>query len=1084
MWRRCAKLFLILICCSFCAATFLGSATSALNSNLQIEILPSITVSLTDVDLVGAIDELAVNNTNLSVSSNNATGYVTTFSTNTNHSSLNNTNSSATIPTLPSAVAKNSFPTNYWGYSLDDATYKGVPAKTETADTLAALSLSASGDASSDLYFAAKINSATESGIYKNTLLVTVTPNYTPISIAQSYILSEKTRVVANDGHSYFSMQDMTPEICNRIDKLDDQMQVVDERDGKVYWMAKLRDGNCWMTQNLDFDIASDNVVPATSDVEVAWNSQSAYPPQATSTEFFNNSSENGTYSYDEGDLYIPDGTYDEEDINCLTVNGGENCHYHIGNYYQYNAATAGDGSSDDGWYFDENSYTDLKAVEYSICPKGWTLPSSSDVNNNYSFDNLLSAYDIDTNMPDSSVLLQSPFYFISDAVINSGRFDDGSIYWTSTVGTDDGDKKVYTLYIGGQRAELGKDLGGLHKGAFVRCVARLEEMHTVTFSIYDGQIERGTLSETRIKVPHGSTVTSRSNSDGSASKIIGNKTVTATPVVDFKNTYAIDVFVNDTCGDTIVADCSMFVVFEKHGSTRTYMQDITPAICESIPVGVENQLIDSRDNKLYWVTKLADNRCWMTQNLDYDIKNTGNIISKSSGATTTWSPNTATSVGDYYTDTTPNGTQSYDPGDIYVVGNAGGNVTCTSSSNGGQNCHYHLGNYYQYNAATAGSGASVTTTSAQYSICPKNWIIPAPSVTGSFDTLFAAYKFNSGDAPSIQTAPLYFVRQGYVGSGQLNSADYGYYWTSLGTDANNASSLSFNNSTIRKGANRTDSRDLGMHVRCRLVDQISSLDTITNMQQMTPDVVENTEEGKSKQLIDTRDNKLYWVTKLKDGKIWMTQNLDYDIKTTDNIVSKNDGTTTTWSPNRATSTSVFSNTSSTGTYSYDPGSYYSGSTGTSSTNTAITCTSTSNGGTNCHYHIGNYYQFNAAAAGSAVNNQDATQSICPQGWRLPTSNSYTTDYSFGKMTNAQGITSSANASSDTSLRASPLYYVRTGYVYYGSVRNRGSNGTYWSSRAASSSSNAYYLNFTSSSVAPSTSGARSYGRSVRCVSI
>lgn len=1078
MWRRCAKLFLILICCSFCAAAFLNPATSAYNSDLQVEILPSITVSLTDVALEGAIDTLSVNNTNLSVSSNNTTGYITTFSTNTNYSSLDNTNSSATIPTLSNTVAKNSFPTNYWGYSLDDATYKGIPAKNATADTLTELSSSTPGALSSNLYFAAKINGATEAGIYKNTVLVTVTPNYTPISIAQSYVLSGKTRIAANDGHSYFSIQDMSPEICNRIDKLDDQMQVVDERDGKVYWIAKLRDGNCWMTQNLDFDITANNVIPETSNVDVAWNSSSAHPPQVTSTgEIFNNNSDDGTYSFDQGDYYMPDGTYDDEEINCLTVNGGEDCHYHLGNSYQYNTATAGEGSSDDGWQYEGYAY--LKENEHSICPKGWILPSSSYSNINYSFSNLLSAYNIGSS--NTAALFQSPLYFNKSGIISPGRFDAGGIYWTSDVGDDDGDKKAYILYISDTGSfELGYDLGRLSYGASVRCVARLEEMHTVTFSIYSGQENRGTLSNTSIKVPHGSTVTDRYNSDGSESKIIGNKTVTATPKVDFKNTYGVDVFMNNTCGDTIVADCNMFVVFDEQGSSRTYMQDITPAICETVPIGVENQLIDSRDNKLYWVTKLADNNCWMTQNLDYDIKNTGNIIAKNNGATSTWSPNTATSVGAYYTDTTPNGTQSYDPGDIYDTGNTSGSVTCTSSSNGGYNCHYHLGNYYQYNAARAGS--SVTTGSGNYSICPKNWFMTSPSVTGSFDALFAAYNLGQ-NASKMQAAPLYFVRHGYIGSGQLNNVDYGYYWTALGTDANNASSLSFDNSTISLGASHVDSRSLGMHVRCRLVDQITSLDTITNMQQMTPDVVENTEEGKSKQLIDTRDNKLYWVTKLKDGKIWMTQNLDYDIKTTNNVVSNNDGTTTTWSPNRATSTSVYNNTSSTGTYSYDPGSYYSAS-GTSSTNTAITCTTTTNGGNNCHYHIGNYYQFNAATAGSATNNQDATRSICPQGWRLPTSNSYTADYSFGKMTNAQGITNSANASSDSSLRSSPLYYVRTGYVYSGSVRSRGSNGTYWSSRAASSSSNAYYLNFTSTSVAPSTSGARSYGRSVRCVSI
>ena len=50
-------------------------------------------------------------------------------------------------------------------------------------------------------------------------------------------------------------MQDMNSTICNNVELLDSELQVIDIRDDKVYWIAKLRDGNCWMTQNLDLDI-------------------------------------------------------------------------------------------------------------------------------------------------------------------------------------------------------------------------------------------------------------------------------------------------------------------------------------------------------------------------------------------------------------------------------------------------------------------------------------------------------------------------------------------------------------------------------------------------------------------------------------------------------------------------------------------------------------------------------------------------------------------------------------------------------------------------------------------------------------
>ena len=252
-------------------------------------------------------------------------------------------------------------------------------------------------------------------------------------------------------------------------------------------------------------------------------------------------------------------------------------------------------------------------------------------------------------------------------------------------------------------------------------------------------------------------------------------------------------------------------------------------------------------------------------------------------------------------------------------------------------------------------------------------------------------------------------------------------------------------------------------------------------MQDMTSSIcaaVQPNSIGLSAQLIDTRDNKLYWVSKLLDGNCWMTQNLDYDIKAGENTVATLDGGTTTWSPNTATSTSIFSDSSATGTYSYDPGSKYLPNGTGSPTN--ITCTAASNGGDNCHYHLGNYYQWNAATAGSggSITDADATASICPKGWRLPTSNSTTANYSFGKLTTAYSIPSN----SDANLLKSPLWFVRAGSVFSGDLGNQGSVGYVWSSRALSFSYFAYFLGFNSSYANPSYNGGRDYGCSVRCV--
>ncbi len=60
--------------------------------------------------------------------------------------------------------------------------------------------------------------------------------------------------------------------------------------------------------------------------------------------------------------------------------------------------------------------------------------------------------------------------------------------------------------------------------------------------------------------------------------------------------------------------------------------------------------------------------------------------------------------------------------------------------------------------------------------------------------------------------------------------------------------------------------------------ETVQSMAGLTYMQDMTSDICTNTREGYTKQLIDTRDGKSYWVAKLKDGNCWMTQNLAFTI--------------------------------------------------------------------------------------------------------------------------------------------------------------------------------------------------------------
>lgn len=115
----------------------------------------------------------------------------------------------------------------------------------------------------------------------------------------------------------------------------------------------------------------------------------------------------------------------------------------------------------------------------------------------------------------------------------------------------------------------------------------------------------------------------------------------------------------------------------------------------------------------------------------------------------------------------------------------------------------------------------------------------------------------------------------------------------------------------------------------------------------------------------------------------------------------------------------------------------------------------------------------------------DIAESICPAGWRLPTSNSYTKNYSFGKLTNAYGITNSANGTDYTEILTAPLYFVASGRVgANGAQTLKRSQGNYWSTLAKSHYSDAYDLQFNQTSLTPSSYTSKRNGFSIRCVAI
>ena len=309
----------------------------------------------------------------LGTSADIATGTATSGST---------SNWAMKLATNTSATYALTLDNGFGSYSSVPATYTKVAHRDSGTDT----GTSATGSELTSTY-AAYMNQTQPAGTYTGKVKYTmVHPNNAPaptppMTFDDAYAKAGKQKV-----GNYYAMQDMSSSICSAVTFVDDESEttLIDSRDNKTYTVSKLKDGNCWMTQNLDHNIVTDGSVaytPTTTDVPATWTPSTATYPTGTTTW---NYSTTTPESYDPGALYWS-GTPGDS----TPVSTGDS-HYHLGNYYNWTAAVAMNDSS---------SYTtDQQDANQSICPANWTLPKSGNVTTSGSFRYLVTQYGWDSS--------------------------------------------------------------------------------------------------------------------------------------------------------------------------------------------------------------------------------------------------------------------------------------------------------------------------------------------------------------------------------------------------------------------------------------------------------------------------------------------------------------------------------------------------------------------------------------------------------------------------------------------------------------------------------------------------------------
>ena len=270
-------------------------------------------------------------------------------------------------------------------------------------------------------------------------------------------------------------------DVADWKDQLDmeESVQAIDMRDGKKYWVTKLKDGNVWMTQNLDFDIVSDEQDPTktktltSEDTDLTDHSLTGAYSQ---TNGYNYDSTTGITSW------TPVSTAKTINFEGTTVTGWQNNstepysanktddtetgHASLGNYYNWTAAIASNVSSS---LTQETLSDTTKNPQNSICPKGWRLPTISNQSETVAgstneFARLKLLYS-------SNDWRTSPLYFALSGAVNDtfSALNLYGFYWSSTVSTA---SNVYQMYFDSSTVYPSRDYYR-NRGYSIRCIAR-----------------------------------------------------------------------------------------------------------------------------------------------------------------------------------------------------------------------------------------------------------------------------------------------------------------------------------------------------------------------------------------------------------------------------------------------------------------------------------------------------------------------------------------------------------------------------------------------------------------------------------
>ncbi|MBR3319799.1 InlB B-repeat-containing protein [Candidatus Saccharibacteria bacterium] len=486
---------------------------------------------------------------------------------------------------------------------------------------------------------------------------------------------------------------------CSTL-SIGDVIALEDSRDGSVYTVGRLADGNCWTMENLRFEPAGKTLNASNThnpDSTFA-NDVSALQSSSFATCTSNSSACFDQYSVGLNNLTSGNSQY----------NGGRQSYrwYAYGAMYNWHTATAGHGT-----------YSMSSGVaEGDICPVDWHLPyggnSSSVKGGNtgggfYYLNRMLNGGSSATNLAAAKKLRAYPNNFVISGSYSgpsaNGRGSTG-YYWSSTASNNNSGNY---FSVSNASVSTGTSSYSKYYGQAVRCVVAPRYDLTIDLNagvehVYvDGdEYDDGDTISLETNSPHTVSMTLASGYDFSSWSIsgtgasVGNANPTTVSVGTTNATLTAI-----ACANTITGN----------------MQDaLAPsAYCDGATgTMTDNRTTDTVLTPLTYTVYKYSNRLWMTQNLAI----TGTIPSSGSNFS-----GSSFNVSEYdLTDSTH--CTSIGASDSNPLGYS--NV-CSHYYAGDANTGNKPTAWYNYAAVTAGSitGYSNSTT-ATSDICPSGWRI------------------------------------------------------------------------------------------------------------------------------------------------------------------------------------------------------------------------------------------------------------------------------------------------------------------------------------------------------------------------